>query len=109
MRMPNLLALLQAAQQGSPMAGPIAPLAAPQTPTPTPTSGFRAPPLAFAPAPQLPAPSRIDPATIADSVGGLAGAVQRMAGRDPGGDPGAAARNDGDSGYFLRLLRSLRL
>ena len=98
---PNLLALLQAAQQGSPMPGPIAPQ--------TPTSGFRAPPLAFAPLPQLPAPPRIDPAAIAQSVGGLAGAVQRMAGRDPGGDPGVAAQDDGDPGYFLRLLRSLGL
>ena len=105
MMTPNLLALLQAAQQGSPMAGPIAPLAAPQTPA----SGFRAPPLAFAPAPHLSAPPRIDPAAIAQSVGGLAGAVQRMAGRDPGGDPGVAAQNDGDPGYFLRLLRSLGL
>jgi hypothetical protein len=101
MMTPNLLALLQAAQQGSPMAGPIAPLAAPQTPA----SGFRAPPLAFAPAPHLPAPPRIDPAAIAQSVGGLAGAVQRMTGRDPG----VAAQSDGDPGYFLRLLRSLGL
>lgn len=105
MMTPNLLALLQAAQQGSPMAGPIAPLAAPQTPA----SGFRAPPLAFAPAPHLSAPPRIDPAAIAQSVGGLAGAVQRMASCDPGGDPGVAAQDDGDPGYFLRLLRSLGL
>ena len=103
MMTPNLLALLQAAQQGSPMAGPIAPLAAPQTRTPT--SGFRPPPLAFAPLPQLPAPPRIDPAAVAQSVGGLAGAVQRMTGRDPG----VAAQSDGDPGYFLRLLRSLGL
>ena len=101
MMTPNLLALLQAAQQGSPMPGPIAPQ--------TRASGFRAPPLAFTPAPHLPAPARIDPAAVARSVGGLAGAVQRMTGRDPGGDAGAAAQNDGDSGYFLRLLRSLGL
>jgi len=107
MMTPNLLALLQATQQGASMPGPIAPLATPQTPAPT--SGFRAPPLAFAPAPHLPAPPRIDPAAIAGSVGGLAGAVQRMAGRDPGGDPRVAAQNDGDGGYFLRLLRSLGL
>ena len=102
MMTPNLLALLQAAQQSSPMAGgPTAPQ--------TPTSGFRAPPLAFAPTPHLPAPAQIDPAAIADSVGGLAGAVRRMAGHDPGGDPGGAAQDDGDPGYFLRLLRSLGL
>jgi hypothetical protein len=105
MMTPNLLALLQATQQGTPVAGPMAPPAAPQTPAP----GFRAPPLAFAPAPQLPAPPHIDPPAIAQSVGGLAGAVQRMASREPGRDPGVVAQNDGDPGYFLRLLRSLGL
>lgn len=102
---PNLLALLQATQQAPSLGGPIAPLAVPQTPA----SGFRAPPLGFAPLPQLPAPPHIAPAAVAQSVGGLAGAVQRMTGRDPGGDRGVAARNDGDPGYFLRLLRSLGL